>query len=128
MKYRPNSLRALTGFALCATAGLAFAQQPAASAAPETCLQTGIIQGPATYRSVEVLADRRVTFRVCAPAATEAWVTSNDVADVIPMGRGVIGLPMTRDAKGLWSVTTDKRVREQLTNEVPISCQSFTNE
>ena len=90
---------------------LALAQQPAA-AAPETCQPRGFMAGPAPYRSVEVLPDGRVTFRVCAPAATEARVTSTDIADVIPMGigGGPNGLPMTRDDKGLWSVTTDKPV------------------
>ena len=62
---------------------------------------------PSTGPSVEVLADGRVTFRLCAPAATEARVTSSDIADVIPMAGG---LPMTRDAQGLWSVTTGKAI------------------
>ena len=74
MNYQPTFLRLLAGTALLTTAGALRAQQagaPAVPAAPETCLQTGIIQGPATFKSVEVLPDRRVTFRVCAPAATE---------------------------------------------------------
>jgi enterochelin esterase family protein len=112
MNYQPRFRRLLTGTALTAVAGVLCAQQSGmpSAPAPETCAQTGIIQGPATFKSVEVLPDRRVTFSVCAPAATEARVTSNDIADVIPMGRGANGLAMTRDAKGLWSVTTDKPI------------------
>jgi enterochelin esterase-like enzyme len=92
--------------ALLATTGFAQAQQ----AAPATCLPQGIITPAPYYQSVEVLPDRRVTFRVCAPGATEVRVTSNDIADVIPMGRDGNGLPMTRDEKGLWSVTTSKPI------------------
>ncbi len=60
------------------------------------------------YESVEVLPDGRVTFRLCAPAAREVRVTSNDVDYAIPMGigGGERGLPMTKDATGLWSATT----------------------
>jgi enterochelin esterase-like enzyme len=89
--------------------GTAVAQQ--AVPAPETCLPRGFLTAPAPFKSVEVLADGRVTFRLCAPSATEARVTSTDIADVIPMGfNGPAGLAMTGDEKGLWSVTTDKPV------------------
>jgi enterochelin esterase-like enzyme len=67
------------------------------------CAAGGFLPGPASYKSVEALPDRRVTFRLCAPNATWVTVTSSDVADVIPMNGG---LAMTRDAQGLWSVTT----------------------
>jgi enterochelin esterase family protein len=62
---------------------------------------------------VEVLPDRRVTFRICAPEADEVRVTSADVADAIPTGfepGTPSGLAMTKDATGLWSVTTEKPV------------------
>jgi enterochelin esterase-like enzyme len=87
----------------------ALAQQ--AVAPPETCLPRGFFATP-THQSVEVLADGRVTFRFCAPAASEARVISNDIADVIPMGigGGPAGLAMAKDDKGLWSVTTDKPI------------------
>lgn len=65
--------------------------------------------GPAGYRSVEQLEDGRVTFRLCAPDAHEARVTSSDIADIIPMGfppGTPMGLMMERDGTGLWSVTT----------------------
>lgn len=82
---------------------------PGVQQGPETCLPRGFFPGPAQYRSVEVLADGRVTFRLCAPFAGEARVTSSDLADVIPMGfppGSPFGLAMTKDAKGLWSATT----------------------
>jgi len=84
----------------------AFAQAP--SHAPATCAATGFLPGPASYRSVEVLPDHRVTFRLCAPNAAWVSVTSSDIADVIPMGLngGPAGLPMVREPSGLWSVTT----------------------
>ncbi len=83
------------------------AQGPSAS-----CLPRGFFAGPAAYKSVEQLPDGRVTFRLCAPDAQAAMVTSTDNADVIPMGfgGGPRGLAMTKDATGLWSVTTDKPV------------------
>ncbi len=55
------------------------------------------------YKSVEQLPDNRVTFRLCAPKANEVALTSSD-APQIPI---FVGLPMTKDEKGLWSVTTD---------------------
>jgi enterochelin esterase-like enzyme len=105
------SVRGLAA-ALLVTTGFAQAQQaapavPPAQPEPTTCVQRGFATGPAAYKSVEVLPDRRVTFRVCAPAATEVRVTSSDIADVIPFGQG---LPLTKDDKGLWSVTTDKPI------------------
>lgn len=97
--------------ALIVAATATGAQGLAQQAAPESCLPRGPFTAPASYKSVEVLADGHVTFRLCAPAATAVRVTSNDVADVIPMGiNGTPGLAMTRDDKGLWSVTTDKPV------------------
>ncbi len=77
-----------------------------------SCLPRGFFPGPAAYKSVEQLPDDRVTFRLCAPDAKTAMVTSTDNADVIPMGfgGGPRGLAMTKDASGLWSVTTDKPV------------------
>jgi enterochelin esterase-like enzyme len=95
------------------TALTAGAQQPAqAPQGPETCMPRGFMAGPAAYKSVEVLPDGRVTFRLCAPDATTASVISSDAADVIPMGigGGPAGLAMTKGDKGLWSVTTAKPV------------------
>jgi enterochelin esterase-like enzyme len=89
---------------------LAQAQAPSApSAAPATCMARGFaLPGPAAFKAVEQLPDRRVTFRVCAPEATSVSVTSSDIADVILMGigGGPNGLAMTKDDKGVWSATT----------------------
>lgn len=83
----------------------ALAQQPEAAA---SCRTSGFLPGPARYRSVEVGADGRVTFRLCAPDATDVRVTSADMPDVIRFGQGgPQALRMTKDATGLWSVTTD---------------------
>jgi len=102
---------------LCATTlslpGLAVAQSVPASQAPKTCMGQGFFSPPAPYKSVEILPDGRVTFRVCAPDAQAVSVTSSDIADVIPMGFPAgtpNGLAMRKDASGLWSVTTDKPV------------------
>jgi enterochelin esterase-like enzyme len=83
--------------------------QPAPTAAPASCLPQGPFPPPASYKSVEQLPDGRVTFRLCAPAAQEVRVTSNDIDEAIPMGLrpgSTRGLAMTRDATGLWSATT----------------------
>ena len=74
------------------------------------CLQKSWRDPPPTYKSVEVLGDGRLTFRVCAPLAKEARVTSSDIPDVIPSGMNdgiATGLPMVRDQTGLWSATTE---------------------
>jgi enterochelin esterase family protein len=92
------------------TAGLA---QPPAGAQGETCRTAGFFAAPARYKSVEVLADQRVTFRLCAPDAHDVRVTSTDISDIIPMGfppGTPFGLPMRKDDQGLWSVTTAKPV------------------
>ena len=81
--------------------------QPPADAEPETCEGTGFMPMP-DYQSVEMLADGRVTFRICAPEATTVRVISGDAADVIPIGFGgeTPGLAMSKDDEGLWTVTT----------------------
>jgi len=80
---------------------------------PQSCAPRGFLQPGMRFQSVEQLPDGRVTFRVCAPQANEVKVVSTDIADVIPMGFPVgtpSGLAMTKDASGLWSVTTGKPV------------------
>ena len=108
---RPGALSALCVLAITSMPLPAQQAPPAGQPAPpETCLPRGFAAA-APFRAVEVLPDRRVTFRVCAPAATEAKVTSNDMPDVIPLALGgPAGLAMTKDARGLWSATTDKPV------------------
>ena len=105
------SLLGLAFAAALLPAGGASAQAPSQDPAA-SCLPRGFFPGPAAYKSVEQLPDGRVTFRLCAPDARVAMVTSTDNADVIPMGfgGGPRGLAMVKDATGLWSVTTDKPV------------------
>lgn len=57
----------------------------------------------AAVKSPEVGADRRVTFRLRAPAAKEVAVSM-----------GGKRLPMNKDDSGLWSVTSDRRVAARL--------------
>lgn len=108
--------RASFGMAIGAIAAVAAtgvqAQQPAAQgAAPASCQQGGFLPQAGRFKSVEVLADGRVTFRICAPSATEVQVTSSDMPDVIPFGRGgPAGLALSKDGTGLWSGTTSKVV------------------
>ena len=97
----------VTGWLVLAAPALAQAPAPSSST-PATCQPRGFLPGPASYKSVEQLPDRRVTFRLCAPEAMSVSVVSNDIADVIPMGigGGPSGLAMTKDGQGLWTVTT----------------------
>jgi enterochelin esterase-like enzyme len=95
--------------ALTALAAAAQALAQPTPAQPASCLPQGPFPGPASYKSVEQLRDGRVTFRLCAPDAREVRVTSNDIDEAIPMGirpGSTRGLPMTRDATGLWTATT----------------------
>jgi enterochelin esterase-like enzyme len=65
--------------------------------------------GAANYKSPEQLPDGRVTFRICAPDATAVALGSSDNEDISPnLFMGGTGRPMTKDEKGLWSVTTPK--------------------
>lgn len=72
-------------------------------------LPAGFAPPTVIYRSIEQLPAGRVTFRICAPEATTAAVTSADADPAIPMG-GMggtpAGLPLSKDSLGLWSGTT----------------------
>ena len=79
---------------------------PVLIAAMAVLVQGGFAQQPAAppvsrvpaVRSPEVHPDRRVTFRIYAPKATEVTVS----------GEFEVGAPahkLTRDAQGIWSVT-----------------------
>lgn len=89
-------------------AGLLLAFQPAAAQAnqppkmPSPEQMRAMMFPCGQFKSVEQLADNRVTFRLCAPKANEVVLTGSDVPQ-IPM----FGLPLVKDEKGLWSVTTD---------------------
>jgi enterochelin esterase family protein len=56
-------------------------------------------QGP-FYVSPEILADRRVTFRFLAPKASEVTLTGDWLEGMPPAP-----VPMTKDDRGIWSVT-----------------------
>ena len=103
--------RALAGalVALGVATSTVTAQNPSSPPPPPgtSCRPPGFFTAPAKYPSAEVLPDRRVTFRLCAPEATDAMVTSTDYAPAIPLGfGGPPGLAMAKDTSGLWSVTT----------------------
>jgi enterochelin esterase-like enzyme len=108
-------------------AGYVLAQQapePGVSGVPEESLGRAGFQGrggdpnrctaptgmcTANYKSAEQLLDGRVTFRICAPDATTVGLGSSDNEDISPNTfMGGTGRPMTKDEKGLWSVTTPK--------------------
>ena len=101
IRHLPLAAIVLAGAALSLPAG---AQE---SAAPASCRPSAPF-AQMNYRSVEPLADGRVTFRLCAPDASAVRVISNDLDPVVPagFGGGERGLPMVQDATGLWSATT----------------------
>lgn len=104
-------LTAILGAAAGAGAGEAPAPDQGGQASASCAAGGGFLPAPARFRSVEPGPDGRVTFRICAPQATEVRVTSSDMPEAIPFGRnGPAGLPMTRDATGLWSATTSVAV------------------
>ena len=91
---------------LALTPAAALAQQSETSA---SCLPRGNFNPAPSYQPVEILADGRVTFRLCAPEASDVRVISNDMDGPIPTGfvpGTERGLKMTRDETGLWSATT----------------------
>ena len=86
--------------------GLAWAQQ--APPATNRCAAPTSMR-PASYQSTEQLPDGRVTFRICAPDAVTVSLGSSDNEDISPNTcMGGTGRPMTKDERGLWSVTTPK--------------------
>jgi len=101
------------GLLLATATDFPAAAQTVVSGDAQSCLPQGFFTAPPSYKSVEVLPDNRVVFRICAPEAKEVRVISSDIADVIPMGfppGSPVGLAMTKDDTGLWSTTTDKPV------------------
>jgi enterochelin esterase-like enzyme len=108
--FAPKQTQATVAMLLAAVAVPALAQPVPAS---ESCLPQGLFPGPAAYRSVEQSPDGRVAFRLCAPAAKDVRVTSEDIDAVVLTGSqdgGRDGLKMTKDATGLWTATTAGQV------------------
>ena len=70
---------------------------PASASAQTPAPPAGVPAASAPARSPEVHADRRITFRLAAPAAKEVTLSFDE-------GK-VQSHPMTRDGAGLWSVT-----------------------
>ncbi|KPH61243.1 alpha/beta hydrolase-fold protein [Novosphingobium sp. ST904] len=108
-----SSAALLAAVSAIAAALPATAQMQSPKLDPSTCVMPPFYSGPAPYKSVEQLPDRRVTFRLCAPNASEVLLTSTDIATVIPMGFPAgtpQGLAMAKDATGLWTVTTARPV------------------
>jgi enterochelin esterase-like enzyme len=95
----------IAGAFIAALAGMTIggAAEPAQQGAPASCEQRGFVPAPVTYKSVEVLTDGRVIFRLCAPNASEVHVTSPDIPDLT-------SLPMNKSEQGLWSGTTPRAV------------------
>ncbi len=89
---------------VCAPA--AFSQQPPAPAAGQPGAGRGAAPQPPRIVSPEVLPDKRVTFRIRAPKATEVLLNG------IEYGKDY---PLTKDDQGVWSVTIGP-VQEQLLN------------
>ena len=83
----------LAGAFFVAFSGFALAQAPAPAAAPAA--PSAIANAPALV-SPEVLADRRVTFRLSAPKATTVTM-KGDWHDEVKA--------LTKDDKGVWSLT-----------------------
>lgn len=84
------------GFMLLVPAAHSQAQQPAPAGGPPAAPGRSAVT---RVNSPEVLPDNRVTFRLRAPKASEVLVNGD-----WPGGRGI---PMKKDATGVWSVTTD---------------------
>ena len=77
------------GLGLTQTSGAQSSTTPPANAAPANCATSrGAFLGPTPIRSVEPLADGRVTFRLCAPDATSVFFASSDLPDMPPPGAG----------------------------------------
>ncbi|MBS1212785.1 MAG: axe1-6A 3 [Proteobacteria bacterium] len=83
----------LTAVVACSLLGTLFAQAPPPGVAGRGGPQTPSIKSP------EVLPDGRVTFRLSAPKASEVRLYGQ-------WPDGTMNTPMSKDADGVWSVTT----------------------
>jgi enterochelin esterase-like enzyme len=94
---------------LCLTHS-ATAQAPPAGPPANCAANRSLFSGPAPLKSVESVANGRVTFRLCAPEATSVFLSSTDLPGIVPFGPNAPGLAMSKADDGIWSVTTDKAV------------------
>ena len=104
-----RDLRVAVASLVAITLASALRAQPAPQQArAASCLPSGFAPPTVIYRSTEQLPDGRVTFKICAPEAMSAAVTSSDADPAIPtgFGGGPSGLTLTKDSLGLWSGTT----------------------
>lgn len=78
-------------------------------AAGATCDGRSAQQWMMFYDSVTVQADRRVSFRLCAPTAAVVKLSSSEI-DGVPTGFDgkPPGLPMAKDEQGFWAATTPR--------------------
>ncbi len=88
----------LTAFCCFVTLAAAQSVPPPQPAGPPAQGRRGMGAPLAPPRSAEVAADLRVTFRLNAPKAAEVVVNGN--------WEGGRGMRMSKDASGLWTVTT----------------------
>ena len=93
--HRQSVFKAAAVILALGLAGAAFAQAPAAPA-PAAGQGRGGPQGPRVV-SPEILADKKVTFRLLAPKAGAVVLNGN-------WDQGT-NIAMTRDDQGIWSVT-----------------------
>lgn len=91
-----RTVRALS-FAGTFVAGL-FVALPSFAQAPAPAGRGAGRGGPPPVTSVEVTADRRVTFRIAAPQAQNVRLSASDIPNV---GQGA----MTKNANGVWEMT-----------------------
>jgi len=92
-----TTIRAAIALFLPAAVSLALAQTPAVPAQAGQPAQAVAGRGAPPPRSPEILPDKKVTFRLRAPKATEVLLNGN--------WDGGLNIPMTKDDAGVWSVT-----------------------
>lgn len=90
---------------LLGAAQIAAAQAPAPAQTPAAGGRGGRGQAQNQLVSPEVHPDRRVTFRIRAPQASTVTLTGSWLATLASPNGGT--LPMTKDAEGVWSVTSE---------------------
>ena len=106
---------AAAALSIAALAPVAGAQQAAAPPPAATATQAPAVRPPAVV-SPEVLADRRVTFRIYAPSATTVFLNAGDLPPATFTPAGAAPVPQTpgspgatvfaKSENGVWEFTT----------------------